>query len=92
MANAELIEAIGQAHQASDGTYGMARIRAELREAGHVVSRKRVARLMRQAQICGVSRRRSLTVTTEREPGRRPAPDLVNRRFHARPLSCGWPT
>lgn len=90
MANAELTEAIRQAHQASDGTYGMARIRAELREAGHVVSRKRVARLMRQAQIRGVSRRRSFTVTTEREPGRRPAPDLVNRRFQAQAPNQLW--
>lgn len=35
MANVVLTEAIRQAHAASDETYGMPRIRAELREAGH---------------------------------------------------------
>lgn len=83
MANVVLIEAIRQAHKASDETYGMPRIRAELREAGHAVSRKRVARLMRQSGIRGVSRRRGFTVTTERNAKQRPAPDLVNRRFRA---------
>lgn len=83
VANVVLTEAIRQAHKASDETYGMPRIRAELQEAGYVVSRKRVARLMHVAHIRGVSRRRGFTVTTEREPKQRPAPDLVNRRFRA---------
>jgi putative transposase len=83
MANLVLTEAIRKAHQDSDETYGMPRVRAELREAGHKVSRKRVACLMRKAGIQGVSRRRGFTVTTERNPRQRPAPDLVNRQFHA---------
>jgi putative transposase len=83
MANVVLTEAIRQAHKASDETYGMPRVRAELRDAGHAVSRKRVARLMRQARIRGVSRRRGFTVTTERQRQPRPAPDLVNRQFRA---------
>lgn len=83
MANAVLTEAIRKAHKDSDETYGMPRVRAELREAGHKVSRKRVACLMRKASIRGVSRRRGFTVTTERNPRQRPAPDLVNRQFRA---------
>jgi putative transposase len=47
------------------------------------VGRKRVARLMRQAGIRGVSRRRAFVVTTQRDSRQRPAPDLVNRRFVA---------
>lgn len=90
MANVVLTEAIRQAHQASEGTYGMPRIRAELQEAGQVVSRKRVARLMRVAQIHGVSRRRGFTVTTERNPRQRPAPDLVNRQFRAEAPDQLW--
>ena len=38
---------------------------------------------MRQAGLRGVSRRRSFTVTTERDDKARPAPDLVNRQFVA---------
>ena len=83
VANVVLSERIRQVHKDSDETYGMPRIRAELREAGQKVSRKRVARLMREARIRGVSRRRGFTVTTERDARQRPAPDLVNRRFRA---------
>ena len=79
--NEALTQEICAVHARSDGTYGMPRVRAELQEAGHKVSRKRVARLMRQACISGVSRRRGFTVTTERDVRQRPAPDLVNRRF-----------
>lgn len=83
IANAVLTETIRQVHKASDETYGMPRVRAQLRHDGHCVSRKRVARLMRQACIRGVSRRRAFTVTTERNLRQRPAPDLVNRQFRA---------
>lgn len=83
MANVVLTERIRQVHKDSDETYGMPRVRAELQEAGQMVSRKRIARLMREARIQGVSRRRGFTVTTERNLRQRPAPDLVNRRFRA---------
>lgn len=43
-ANARLAEQILQVHQASDGTYGMPRVRAQLRAEGHSASRKRIAR------------------------------------------------
>jgi putative transposase len=82
-ADARLTERILQMHKDSDETYGMPRIRAQLCQAGLRVSRKRVARLMRQAQIRGVSRRRGFTVSTERNPRQRPAPDLVRRQFRA---------
>ena len=82
-ANEALTGAIRRVHELSDGTYGMPRVRAELQEAGHRVSRRRVAHLMRKARIRGVSRRRSFVVTTERNVHQRPAPDLVNRKFHA---------
>jgi putative transposase len=47
---------------------------------GTLVSRKRVARLMREAGFVGASRRRRFA-TTVRDPKARPAPDLVNRDF-----------
>ena len=83
IANGVLTERIRQIHAESDATYGMPRVRAELLEQGECVSRKRVARLMRHAGLRGVSRRRGFTVTTHRALDRRPAPDLVNRRFVA---------
>ena len=45
-------------HTDSRGTYGAPRVHAELAEAGERISRRRVARLMKQAGLEGVSRRR----------------------------------
>ena len=89
-ANVKLTVQIREAFVASDETYGMPRIRAELQDAGIVASRKRIARLMRQEQMRGVSRRRSFCVTTERDVRQRPAPDLVNREFVATDINQLW--
>ena len=67
----------------SGETYGCPRIHAELQAAGERVSRKRVARLMRDLGIQGVTRRRFKTATTRKDAKARPAPDLVNRNFSA---------
>jgi putative transposase len=80
--DAELLARIQAIHTRSRGTYGMPRIHFELTEQGVHVGRKRVARLMRLAGLCGVSRRRWIT-TTRRQPDARPAPDLVQRHFSA---------
>ena len=83
MSNAVLVERIRQVHAESHHTYGMPRVRAELRDQGLMVSRKRIARLMRTHSIRGISRRRGFTVTTRRGPGDSKAPDLVRRQFDA---------
>jgi transposase InsO family protein len=80
-ADAELLARIALAHAASRGTYGAPRIRAELHDAGIAVGRRRVARLMRLAEIRGVTRRR-FRATPKRAP-EAVAPDLVRRRFAA---------
>ena len=83
VANAELLEKIREIHEWSDGTYGSPRIHEELRKAqGIGVGMKRVARLMVEAGLEGVSRRRG-TRTTQRGKDARPAPDLVDRDFGA---------
>jgi putative transposase len=82
-ANADLRGKIRQIHRESDGTYGMPRVRKQLDADGICVSRRRVARLMRDERIRGVSRRRGFVVTTERAERDRPAPDRVNRDFSA---------
>ena len=67
----------------SDETYGSPRIHAALRAEGERMSRKRVARLMKELDIEGVTRRRFKTGTTKRDARARPAPDLVERDFSA---------
>lgn len=89
-ANVMLTAQIRAAFVASDATYGMPRIRAKLQDAGVNASRKRIARLIRQEHMRGVSRRRSFCVTTERDVRHRPAPDLVNRMFVASDINQLW--
>ena len=75
-----LCERIKTIHMKSRGTYGAPRIHAELKANGVNVGRKRVARLMSEAGLEGVSRRRRWSVT-RRDPDAQPAPDLVKRDF-----------
>jgi len=80
--DAALTVRIRAIHERSRQTYGAPRIYAELVHEGAHVGRKRIERLMRQAGIQGVSRRKK-TTTTKRAKRDRPAPDLVDRDFTA---------
>jgi putative transposase len=87
--DAQLCQQIQTIHKASRGIYGVPRVHAELAEAGTGVGHKRVARLMRELGLHGVSRRKG-TRTTVRRPDQRPAPDLVQRDFAARAPNQLW--
>jgi len=78
--DSHLTDHIRAFHERSDGTYGAPRIHEDLAELGYSVARKRVARLMREAGLRGVSRSQFCT-TTRRDERARPAPDLVDRNF-----------
>jgi putative transposase len=81
LSDAWLTEKIKAIHAASDGTYGVRRVHAELRlEYGIGVGRKRVGRLMNAAGISGVLPRKRRR-TTVRLSGVRVACDLVERDF-----------
>ena len=89
--DAALIAEIQVAHAGSRGTYGVPRIHAELAAKGIYIGRKRVARLMTQAGLAGVSRRRFVTTTVK--DGGRQAPDLVSATSRQKRLiGCGSPT
>ena len=81
--DAALLRRIRTIHAVSHSTYGAPRVQAELRAEGAHVSCKRIARLMREARIAGVSRRRRTIATTVRAPERTSAGDLVRRNFLA---------
>jgi putative transposase len=89
-ADAVLLQRIKTIHVTSHETYGVPRVHAELRAGGEKHGRKRVARLMREAGIVGVSRRRGTVVTTRRDKEARPAPDLVDRDFSASAPNQLW--
>jgi len=77
-----LTEMIKTFHKESFETYGAPRIHADLKDKGIRIGRKRVARLMREAGLRGVSRRRFVK-TTKRDKTNQAARDLVERRFVA---------
>ena len=85
----DLLSKIKVIHKRSRGTYGAPRLHIQLAREGTFVGRKRVARLMRQAGIQGVSRRR-WTLTTVRNQRAQPAPDLVERDFSATGPDLLW--
>jgi putative transposase len=82
-ADAALLKRIRTVHATSRETYGVPRVHAELRAGGEKHGRKRIARLMRDADLVGASRRRHGPITTRRDKDARPAPDLVDRDFTA---------
>ena len=87
---ADLSVKIKVAHDASDGVNGAPRILADLRDAGEVVSRKTVAKLMRENEIRGISPRPWRPVTTIADASPHAIPDLVGRRFDRGLLNAVW--
>ncbi|WBB53823.1 IS3 family transposase [Verrucosispora sp. WMMD573] len=78
--DAELIDRISDIHAVSAGTYGAPRVHAELAAQGRRHSRKRVARLMRGAGLCGRMPKRWRT-TTVPDPTAALAADRIRRNF-----------
>ena len=74
---------------ASDGTYGSPRVRAELRRSGREVSKKTVESSMARQGLQGRSRRRRRGLT---RPDKRaePVPDLLRRDFTAGGVNEKW--
>jgi putative transposase len=88
-ADVALGDRIEALHRASRETYGRPRIQADLRDENIFASDKRVARLMRERNIQGATRRKGFK-TTIRDKDARPAPDLVNRKFTAAAPNQLW--
>jgi putative transposase len=90
--NELLLKQIHQIHHESRGTYGSPRVHAELTIGlGLPVNLKRVARLMREAGIQGLYRRRRHGCTV-RDPDAPASADLVNRQFVADEPNRLWVT
>ena len=68
---------------------GHLRIQTELADEGTSVGQKRIARLLRELGLAGVSWRKG-TRTTRRDRDPRPAPDLIERDFSASQTDQVW--
>jgi transposase InsO family protein len=82
----ELTAEIKAAHEASNGSYGSPRVHAELIAAGRRHGRKRVARLMRDADVVGQTPRR-WRHTTIPDPQAVLRPDRIGRDFTTDPTA-----
>jgi transposase InsO family protein len=89
--DAQLRTQIRQVFTAHQGRYGSPRLQVELRDQGQSLSRKRVARLMREAGLCAKGKRHRV-VTTRRDASHPVAPNLLQRDFTATEPNTKWVT
>lgn len=80
---------IRASHEASKRRYGSPRIHEDLKAAGEQVSRKRIARLMREEAIAA-RRRRRFVKTTDSKHNLPVAPNLLERDFSAEQPNQCW--
>jgi transposase InsO family protein len=79
---------VAESHAASRETYGAPRVLDDLREQGHRVGQRRVARLMRQAGLRGAFHPRKSPHAGS--PAAVDGPDLVRRQFTAEAPNRVW--
>jgi putative transposase len=82
---------IAAVHKASDETYGSPRVHAELLAKGLAVSRKRVARLMRELGIRS-RRKRRFKATTDSKHNLPVAKNVLDRKFEVDAPDVAWVT
>lgn len=82
---------ITELHAASDQAYGSPRVHEDLKNEGERVSRKRVARLMRENQLFS-KHRRKFRLTTESEHQFPVAENTLERNFNADEPNRKWVT
>jgi putative transposase len=89
-ANQALTVMIREEYRVSRSTYGSPRIQEALQVQGVMCGRHRIARLMRQDGLCAILKPTRRPVTTRRQAGVIPAPNLLNQDFYAVAPNCKW--
>lgn len=89
--DAQLTQEIRQVFVAHRGRYGSPRIQSELKDQGRHIARKRVARLMHEAELIALRKRRRAQ-TTKRDAAHPVAPNVLNREFTAEEPNTKWVT
>jgi putative transposase len=87
----KLTARISELHSQSDKTYGSPRILAELRDEGQHVSRKRVARIMRENGLISRHRRKFRVTTNSAHPFPL-AENSLGQNFQADEMNRKWVT
>jgi putative transposase len=89
--DAKLRVHIAAIHERSRGLYGAPRVHAELRASGFTVSRKRVARLMRELGLAS-RRKRRFKATTDSKHSLPVAENVLDRQFEVDAPNVAWVT
>jgi len=89
LADRELSKKIGTIYEVSQGRYGSPRIHKELEASNTLVSRKRVARLMKEEGLCALTKRRFVR-TTDSKHDFPIAPNYLERDFTAPAPDTVW--
>ncbi len=87
--NKRLVTKIRCYYKASRSTYGSPRIQKDLTNDGEIVSRQRVARLMKSVSIESKMAKR-FVITTHSKNTTSPAPDLLKRHFRTKSINQAW--
>lgn len=87
--NQNLTNRIIDIYKKSKGTYGSPRITQELKQTFTRVSRPRVARLMKKANIRSITKKK-FVVTTDSKHNYPIAENLLNRNFNVKRLGVAW--
>ncbi len=85
----QLVEKIKEIQEEVSHRYGSPRMRAELLRRGRRVSKKRVARIMRENTL-GARPKRRFVVTTRSEKGQEVAENLLDRNFAVPAANRVW--
>lgn len=88
--DAAILVTIRSSFLLSDRTYGARRMIDDVRDAGHVCGRERVARLMRQEGLRARPRRRARPADTGERPMHQLAPNILDRQFTATAPNQKW--
>ena len=89
-ADGQLLREIRDIYQQNRRLYGSPRIHAELKKRGWHCSRKRVARLMRQANLRSVRQPHRRVQTTDSKHPYPVAANILNRQFEAQRPNQKW--
>ncbi|MDC0434928.1 IS3 family transposase [bacterium] len=87
-----LLAPIKPIFDASRQTYGSPRVHANLKELGHKVAKKRVARIMQENGLVVLPSRGWRCVTTKAGPNHGVAPNELDRDFEASRINEKWVT
>ena len=88
--DAQILVTVRSSFALSDRTYGARRVVDDVKDAGHLCGRQRVARLMRQEALWARPRRRARPIDTGERPLHMVAPNVLDRQFTATAPNQKW--